>query len=245
MGLLGLGLRWGIILQALAIVHFVRRRPDGFWLWVILIGGGLGALVYMAAEVLPDLGLLRASFAGVSRRRRVHDLEAVVRENPAVGNLEELADLCYEEGQYARARELYDRVITPRTDTVDPYYRRALVLLALHEPALAAADLEVVVAKDRKYDIKRAIGLLAHACGLAGQTDRADQLFREATEMTTLTETSLNYASFLAAHQRPADARAWLQKILASKATMPRYQQRRERPWFRQAAALLKKLPPA
>ena len=49
---------WGIILQGAAIVHFIRRRPDTYWLWIILFGGGLGALVYIAAEVLPDMGLL-------------------------------------------------------------------------------------------------------------------------------------------------------------------------------------------
>ena len=45
---------WGLILQGLAIFHFIRRRPDTYWLWIILFGGGLGALVYIAAEVLPD-----------------------------------------------------------------------------------------------------------------------------------------------------------------------------------------------
>ena len=34
---------WGIILQGLAIFHFIRRRPDTYWLWIILFGGGLGA----------------------------------------------------------------------------------------------------------------------------------------------------------------------------------------------------------
>jgi len=52
----------------------------------------------------------------------------------------------------------------------------------------------------------------------------------------------LNYASFLAAQGRTAEAREWAQKVLASKAAMPRYLQRRERPWFRSAKAMLKKL---
>ena len=67
---------WGVVLQAMAILHFVKRRPEGFWLWVILLGGGLGALVYFIAEVLPDVQLLRASMAGQSRRRRIRELEA-------------------------------------------------------------------------------------------------------------------------------------------------------------------------
>jgi hypothetical protein len=53
MGLIGLFYPWGFILQAVAILHFVRRRPDTYWLWIILVGGGLGALVYIAAEVVP------------------------------------------------------------------------------------------------------------------------------------------------------------------------------------------------
>ena len=44
---------------------------------------------------------------------------------------------------------------------------------------------------------------------------------------------------------RPAEARDWAQRVLARKATIPRYLQRRERPWFRKAAALLKRLPSA
>jgi hypothetical protein len=45
--------------------------------------------------------------------------------------------------------------------------------------------------------------------------------------------------------QRPADARQWAEQLLAHKAAMPRYLQRRERPWFRKAKALLKRLPKA
>ena len=36
MGLLGfLIYPWGLILQAIAIIHFIRRRPDTFWIFII------------------------------------------------------------------------------------------------------------------------------------------------------------------------------------------------------------------
>jgi hypothetical protein len=35
---------WNFLLQGIAIVHFIRRRPDTYWLYIILIGGSLGAL---------------------------------------------------------------------------------------------------------------------------------------------------------------------------------------------------------
>jgi hypothetical protein len=231
---------WGLVLQALAIVHFVRRRPDAYWLWIILFLGGFGALVYIVVEVVPDAPLLRNSLRGVPRRRRMRQLEAIILDNPAVGNLEELADLYLEDRKYARARELYDRVITPRTDSPDPYYRRGIAALELKDFAAAAADLERVVAINPKYDFHRAIGLLAHACAQLGQAERADALFQQATALSTASETYHNYATFLLAQGRKAEAHEWAQRILAKKPTMPSYLRRRERPWFRAAKAILK-----
>lgn len=242
MGLSFLFYPWGFLLQALAIVHFVRRRPEAYWLWIILIGGGLGALVYIAAEVLPDVNLLRSSLNRFSHRRRIRELEAIIIDNAAIGNIEELADLCLDEGQFARAREFYDKVIAARSDSVDAMYRRGLAALALGDAAAAVIDLEPVVSKDPKYDFYRAIGLLGHASSLAGQPDKADAWFKKATDVSTLSETYYNYATFLAKEQRIAEAREWANRILAKKPTMPRFVRRRERPWFRKANALLKKL---
>lgn len=243
MGLSAIFYPWGILLQAVAIIHFVRRRPDTFWLWIVLIGGGLGALVYIVAEVIPDAALLPASLNKFSRRRRVHQLEAIILDNPSVGNLEELADLYLEEEKFARARELYDKVISSsRSDSVDPFYRRGLAALAMDDFNAAVPDLERVVAKDPKYDFHRAMGMLAHAHGRAGHPERAEALFENATAMSTRSETYYNYASFLATQHRTSDAREWAQRILAKKPTMPRYLRRRERPWFRKATGLLKRL---
>jgi len=63
------------------------------------------------------------------------------------------------------------------------------------------------------------------------------------TESSTLPETYLNYASFLASQGRTDEARTWAQRIIALRDSMPMYLRRRERPWFRKAKSLLKKLP--
>lgn len=94
-----------------------------------------------------------------------------------------------------------------------------------------------------KYDYHRAAGLLAHALGKVDRIDEAAARFADVTQTSTLSETQYTYASFLAATGRAAEAREWAQKILAKKPTMPAYMRRRERPWFRKASALLKKLP--
>lgn len=234
---------WNLIIQVFAIVHFIRRRPDTYWLWIILVGGGLGALVYIAVEVIPDAGLLRQSFKVFPRRRRIRELEAIILDNPSAGNLEELADLYSEEGKYARARDLYNQAISSRTDSPDPFYRRGVAEIELGDFDAAVNDLQRVVSKDPKYDFYRAGGLLAHAFAKTGQAEKADALFRQTVQISTLSETYLNYANFLASQGRTAEAREWTQRILAKKPTLPGYLKRRERPWFRKAKGLLKQLP--
>lgn len=234
---------WNFVIQGIAIVHFIRRRPDTYWLWIIIFLGWIGALVYIVAEVLPDVGLLRTSFKTFPRRRRIRELEAIVLDNPSAGNYEELADLYLDEKKYARARECYDKAISSRTDSPDPFYRRGLAETELGDFAAALPDLELAIAKDPKYDFYRASGLLAHAYAKTGQPEKADALFKKTVEISTLSETYLNYASFLGSQGRNAEAREWAQRVLAKKPTLPGYLKRRERPWFRKAKGLLKQLP--
>jgi len=242
MGLLFLFYPWGLILQAIAIVHFIRRRPDGYWLWIIILLGGLGALIYIVAEMVPDAGLLSQSFKAFPRRRRIHELVAAILDNPSAGNYEELADLYLEEGQYSRARQCYDKAISSRTDSPDAFYRRGIAELELGDYPAAIADLERVVSENSDYDFHRAAGLLAHAYAKTGQAEKSEVLFREVIRISTSSETYYNYAEFLASQRRNAEAREWAQRILAKKPTMPAYQRRRERPWFRKATALLLRL---
>jgi len=233
---------WSFLVVALAIIHFIRRRPDTYWIYIILFLGPLGAAIYLLVEALPDLGLLRQSFKVFPRRRRIHELEAAVLDNPSAGNYEELADLYMEDGDFARARACYDQAISSRTDSPDPFYRRGVCAVQLGDFAAAVLDLERVVQQDPGYDFHRARGLLAHAYANTAQPEKAEKLFEQATVISTLSETYYNYATFLAALGRTAEAREWAQKILAKKPTMPGYLRRRERPWFRKASGLLKRL---
>jgi hypothetical protein len=234
---------WGILLRIVAIVHFIRRRPNFYWLWIILFLGPLGALVYIVAEVLPDLGLLRNSFKGFPRRKRIRQLQLEILDNPSSGNYEELGDLQMDEGKLQLARAAYDKAIAARSTTLDCFYRRGVCALLLGDAAAALPDIEMAVQKDPSHDFYRAAGLLAHAYALTGQKEKADAMFRQAVERSTLSETYLNYADFLASQGRNAEARQWAQKVLDKKPTMPSYLRRRERPWFRRASSVLRRVP--
>jgi hypothetical protein len=233
---------WGIILQAIAIVHFIRRRPDTYWIFVILFLGWIGALVYIVAEVIPDASLLRTSFQAFPRRRRIHELERAILDNPSAGNYEELGLLYLDDRDFAHARACYDKAISSRSDSIDAFYRRGVAEIELGDFAAAVPDLERTFGADPDYDFHRAAGLLAHAYAETKNSEKAEALFKQATKISTSSETYYNYALFLHSKGRKDEARLWAQKILDKGPTMPGYQRRRERPWFRKAYALLARL---
>jgi hypothetical protein len=233
---------WKVALMVVAIVHFIRRRPEIYWIFVILFLGWIGALVYIVVEVIPDAGLLRTSFQAFPRRRRIHELERAILDNPSAGNYEELGLLYLDDHKFARARAAYDKAISERTDSVDPFYRRGVAEVELGDFAAAVPDLERAVKADANYDFHRAVGLLAHAYAETGNTEKAQLLFQQATKISTSSETYYNYALFLNSQGRKDEARQWVQKIIDKGPTMPRYQRRRERAWFRKAYALRARL---
>src|SRR5437899_10714069 len=154
---------WGFVVQIFAIVHFVRRRPENYWFYVIFFLGWLGAAVYIVAEVIPDLGLLRGVFQGFGRRSRIQKVETDILDNPSPANYEELGELYKDQGQYAKGREAFTHAISARSDSIYTFYSRTQCSLGLNDLAAAIADLERVVAGDRKGDNYRAAGWLGDA----------------------------------------------------------------------------------
>jgi tetratricopeptide (TPR) repeat protein len=214
--------------ELLVLYHFLRRLA------------GRGRLYRRGGD--PDLGLLRGVFQGFGRRSRIQKVETDILDNSSPANYEELGELYKDQKQYEKARAAFTNAITARSDSIYTFYSRALCSLGLNDLAGAIPDLERVVTADRKFDYYRAAGLLADAYARTGQLERADALFAEVTQISTTPETLYNYASFLKTVNRPDEAREWVQKLQAKKRTLPRYMQRRERPWFRKGKSLLKEL---
>src|SRR5437667_9969339 len=95
---------WGFLLQGLAIVHFIRRRPENYWFYVIFFLGPPGAAIYILAEVLPDLGLLSGFFQGFGRRLRIQNFETHIIYNPSSANYYELDGLTMDLREFGKGR---------------------------------------------------------------------------------------------------------------------------------------------
>jgi hypothetical protein len=243
MGMLGhLFYPWGFLVQILALLHFFRRRGEYYWLWIIFLGGALGAFVYIVVEVVPDLGLIRGAFQSHGRKARINVVEAMIIDNPSVANLEELGELYFDEKQYAKACEMFDRAIATRSDSPHSFYRRGFCSLVLGDPAAAVPDLEAALRADPKMDSYRAGMFLAEAYAAVGRNAEAPAHFADVMKYSSTPEMLYNYAAFLKSQNRPEESREWTQRLFDKKRTLPHYMQRIERPWFAKGKALLAEL---
>ncbi len=233
---------WGFFLQIFALVHYFRRRPEWYWLLVIFMGGAIGAVVYIIAEVIPDAGLIRKGFEGYGRKSRIAVVEATVMENPSVANLEELGELYWDDKQYARARDAFDRAIATKADAPQTFYRRGMCAFELGDFAAAVPDLEMAVHAEPKMDFYRAAMFLSQAYAAVGRKEDAAALFAEAAQLSSTPEMLYYYAAFLNSQGRTSESREWVEKLEEKKRTSPRYVQRVERPWFRKGKTLRKEL---
>ena len=203
----------------------------------------VGALVYIVVEVIPDAGLLRGSFQVFPRRRRIHELERIVIDNPSAGNYEELGLLYLDDGNFAqgagllRQGDFVEDRSSPIRFTGAAWRRSNWGTLPLRCRTWSAPS----------RPIRTTTSIAPRDCWPGPtrrprQSDKADAMFREATRISTISETYYHYALFLQSQGRIVEAREWAQKILDKKPTMPGYLRRRERPWFRKASALLGRL---
>lgn len=238
----------GFLFQILAIVHWAKRGRDRFWIWIIIIGGPVGALAYFVVEGLPDWADMKRSFTGPARRRRIAMLRAMIRDNPSAGNYEQLGELLVQQRSWREARDAFDRAIGARGDLLDSFYWRGVAAFELGDDAAAIEDFRYVVAREPKYDYSRARCLLARALARSGQTAEAMAEFDRLVETSSACESAVMAAEFYAANGKPRQAYELVDTILARRPTMPAYQRRRDRKWLRMARKIARKLrsvPPA
>lgn len=230
----------GVLLQALMIVHFFRRRPEGYWFFVIIFLGPLGALIYFVIEVAPDLRVKPPWLARRERRRRRQWLEHVVEESPALEHLLELAENCAAEGEHARAVELFSRVLKRDPDTREARHGRAKSLVELGRIERAIEDLEPVVRAEPKHQFWDSYLTLAECYDRRGQPEKARAAYEEILGRTTVSRAYYGCGLLLDRQGEKERAREMMRQILAKKPALPRYLRRQERPWFKKAEVFLK-----
>jgi hypothetical protein len=236
------------IIQALLIVHVIKTGRNFLWIWVlVLLPYGLGAIVYVGAEIIPDL--LRGRTARRTARgfKRVMDPGADLRryENEAqvTGNVA------------SRQRYAEELVRHQRYGEAIAQYRQALSGLFEHDPNLmlglaqaqfaqgdargARTTLDDLIARNPDFRSPEGHLLYARALEAEGNVSKALEEYRTLAPAYPGAEASVRYAQLLKAQGEAAEAQRVVRELLERARIAPGHYRRAQREWLDAANRLL------
>lgn len=218
------------------------RRGNRDWLWIILVFQPFGAIVYFLSEYLGGVGAgsgIGPLFAG---RKALRLAEAEVRR---LGNSTTWADYATElraRKKYQEAADAAGKSVAMDPRNIHGQYELGQSLLALGQPAPAAAALTVVVAAEPYHKTGEALFALATALHLAGDREAARDRFEQLMQRASRPQFLMGQAALLFDCGDHAAARAIAQRVIDDADHVPDYHRREVRPWVRRARRFLSQL---
>ncbi len=229
-----------VLLQVGCGVHVVRTGRPLYWLFILLIGSYIGVLVYLLAEVLPDLRNTRTANRALSR---VHDrIDPGRRTRAASRDLEiadtldnrrRLAERRLADGDYAGAETLYREALRGLYAT-DPTLMLGLAQAQFHrgEPAAARATLDALIAANPDFRSPDGHLLYARAVEAAGDFDGAVEEYEALIQGYPGEEPRVRYAGMLQRHGQGERAQALYAEALRRAELAPACYRREQREWI-------------
>jgi hypothetical protein len=236
-------------IQAALIIHVIKTGRNQLWIWVLLLlPAGIGAIAYLAVEVIPELlrsrtarrtarGVRRAMDPGADLRR--YESEARIAGNVA-----------------SRQRYAEELVRHGRFDEAIAQYREALSGLYEHDPNLmlglaqaqfgkgdatgARSTLDELIRLNP--DFRSPVGHLLYARALEseGNTAKALEEYRALAGSYPGAEAAVRYAQLLQAQGERAEAQRIVRELLEQARIAPGHYRRAQRAWLEAAQRLLR-----
>lgn len=195
----------GLIVYAGCIIHAIRTGRINYWLLILIFLPGLGALLYLLFEVLPELRHSRAAHraasglgAALDPNRRLRESAANLEVVDTAENRRQLAEERMKRGQWAEAEALYRAALVgPLAD--DPALliglARALAGRDDHQGALDA--IERLYRAEPNYESRDARLIRARALEGLGRTQEAADAYRALIGYTIGPEAQVRYGLML------------------------------------------------
>jgi hypothetical protein len=242
----GGGLLLSLLITVALCVHVVRTNQQVFWIFIIVLLGPLGWLIYLAAVVVPEmLGGTRAKRMGMAARdaldptREYRSAKAAAADTPTVHNQMRLAAAAAAMGRHAEAEQLYAGAATGiHADDPSLLLGRANALIELGRASEAAPLLDKLSDEQATRSPSTTLAQ-ARVYEALGHYKEADAAYQWAAGRLPGLEALARYAAFLAhtgRRQEAADNLAEIDRRIER--ANPQFR-RESRPWRDLAAQAL------
>ena len=237
-----------IVIQAGLIVHVIKTGRNQLWIWVlILLPYGVGALAYLAVEILPDLLRSRTAQRTARGLRRAMDPGADLRrfedEARVTGNVASRQRYAVELTRHQR----YDEAIDQYTQALSGLYEHdPNLMLGLAQAQFAKGDaraarttLDELIRQNPDFRSPDGHLLYARALAAEGNVAKALEEYRVLAPTYPGAEAAVRYAQLLQAEGQNSEAQRVARELLEQARIAPRHYRDAQREWLDAAQKLL------
>jgi hypothetical protein len=232
-----------ILIQAALIVHVIKTGRNQLWIWAIALLPGIGALAYVAAEVLPELFGGRSARRATASVRRMLDPDRELRRASAEveisGNVDarrRLAEELFERSQYDRAIDVYRGGLKGIFEH-DPTLLLGLARAQFAKQDFAAARGTLELLTRQNPDFKSADAQLLYARTLDAQNalDDAEREYAALAPGYPGAEARFRYGLLLKRRGKLQEAQRVLKDLLDGSRLSPAHYRRAQAEWLERA----------
>lgn len=242
---------FSLILQVACGVHVVRTGRPLYWLLILLLFSYIAVLIYLIAEVIPDLRNNPAARRTARRVRATIDPDRERRQADrqldmadTVDNRRRVAEQCLQGGDHARAAELFTESLRGiHRDDPDLMLGLARAHYGQGKALETRQTLDALIAANPGYRSTEGHLLYARAVEDLGDTAAALAEYEAVVQGYPGEEARARYGLLLRRSGDTARARALFQEIVRRAETLPDYYRREQREWITLARGELNTLP--
>lgn len=225
------------------IYDTIRNEPERTWLWVVLVLGPLGAVVYFVFRKLPALNLPKPAFLGRwTRRKELWAAEAAARNIGNAYQFVALGDLQREVREPQLAAASYEKALAKEPKNLQALWGLAQIEYETQQYAAARERLATIVSIDPNFKFGEAFLAYGRTLAALGEKDAAREHLQGGIKRWSYPEAYVLLAGLLIERGETDEARKLLESVVVDMRAGPEFNQRRNRKWVRQAQSMLARL---
>ena len=234
-----------ILLQAICVIHCIRKGNSNNWIWLIIFLPVAGAIAYIVSEVF-TLGRVEQVQAGVTTvlnpTGKIKKLEQQLKFSDTFNNRVQLADAYLANGQTEKAIALYEDSLT------GAFSENEYVLTQLNTAYFQKQQYNDVIAITKRIyklpQFPRSRAHLQYAMALAQTHDieAAEKEFKIMKVRFACFEARYQYGMLLLRADRDEEARQVFKDIIEEATLLSPQEKRNHRKWINLAKEQLKSL---
>lgn len=234
-----------IALQALCVIHCMRRKTQNYWIWIIVCLPLIGCIAYLFVEVISkrDISTISSNIGNtINPSGRIKDLERKLEFADTFDNKVALADAYMQAKRVDEALELYESCHVGIFK--DNEYLEMKLIVAYYEKGRYDEILELGEKLRGKVDFRKTHAHVLYALTLEmkGRNDEAEKEFRTMNGRFSDFECRFHFGQFLVRAGRSDEAHEIFNSMLQEAAQMNGREKRQYSEWLGKAREELRVL---